>query len=148
MHPLPSSTIIFQFLPHPPREIRSSNPFGTLLPPPWKVDSFAQGRGDRGAFAPCASGVVRGGRQWRHRSPYDDVKAGQRYVTQAWREVDRSPTALLFIPFPRPLSFSLSLSRRVFFSRGLRCVNPSRLGRIQPLLPCFLFLLFSFLRIF
>lgn len=33
MHPSPSSTIIFQFLPHPPREIRSSNPFGTLLPP-------------------------------------------------------------------------------------------------------------------
>lgn len=66
----------------------------------------------RSAFAPCASGVVRGGRQWRHRSPYDDVKAGQRYVTQAWREVDRSPTALLFIPFLAP-----SLSSSIFFSR-------------------------------
>lgn len=66
----------------------------------------------RGAFAPCASGMVRGGRQWRHRSPYDDVKAGQRYVTQAWREVDRSPTALLFIPFLAP-----SLSSSIFFSR-------------------------------
>lgn len=91
----------------------------------------------RGAFAPCASGVVRGGRQWRHRSPYDDVKAGQRYVTQAWREVDRSPTALLFIPFLAP-----SLVEYFFLEDYVASIR--RLDRIEPPLPCFFFS-FSFL---
>lgn len=93
---------------------------------------------DRGAFAPCASGVVRGGRQWRHRSPYDDVKAGQRYVTQAWREVDRSPTALLFIPFLAP-----SLVEYFFLEDYVASIR--RLDRIEPPLPCFFFFSFSFL---
>lgn len=87
---------------------------------------------------------VRGGRQWRHRSPYDDVKAGQRYVTQAWREVDRSPTALLFHPLLlAPLSPFLSLAEYFFPEDYVASIR--RLGRIEPLLPCFSSF-FSFLR--
>lgn len=127
--------------PHSPREIRSNN-VSEPLPPLIRSRRMV-------AVAPSPPALrgwwrVRGGRQWRHRSPYDDVKAGQRYVTQAWREVDRSPTALLFHPLLlAPLSPFLSLAEYFFPEDYVASIR--RLGRIEPLLPCFSSF-FSFLR--
>lgn len=141
MHPSPSSTIIFQFLPHPPREIRSSNPFGTLLPPlkGWFVRA---GEGRSWRLRPLRFG---GGAWWSAVTSPEPVRWRKGRATLRYASVERGgpithcPT---FHPLPSPpLLLSLSLAE-YFFPEDY--VASIRVGSAESNPCCLVFFFFYF----
>lgn len=140
MHPLPSSTIIFQFLPHPPREIRSSNPFGTLLPP---LERLIRSR--RGGEIVAPSPPALRGAWWSAVTSPEPVRWRKGRATLRYASVERGgpithcPT---FHPLPSPpLLLSLSLAE-YFFPEDY--VASIRVGSAESNPCCLVFFFFYF----